>query len=316
MVEIRIDVADPSDLPRLIAVRYAALAAQAPSAYSATEVETLLGDVDEDELRRMIRDRQLFVARVGTEVVGLAGWRGDRVRHVYVDPDLTRRGIASRLLQRVEADYQDRTGADEVRVGVALHAKPFYAANGYRLVEQAAAWDGSAYLRMAKPLTPAYVRRSARVLVVDSADRVLLIRSLTVAGDPHSGHIWLTPGGGVEPGESLPAAAVRELAEELGLRAAAEELTPVAYSGGHADLWLSGLFRDDFFLHRVTSHEVDPAGLTELERSHYAGYRWWTVADLGATTETVYPFGLAELLAEIVAGRPPVIPVELPWHHG
>ena len=54
---------------------------------------------------------------------------------------------------------------------------------------------------------------------------------------------------------------------------------------------------------------------TELERRLHYGHHWWTLAELAGTTETVYPYRLAELLADIIAGRIPTAPVELPWHH-
>jgi 8-oxo-dGTP pyrophosphatase MutT (NUDIX family) len=161
-----------------------------------------------------------------------------------------------------------------------------------------------------------YARRSARVLLIDAADRVLLIRSLLVPGQPDSGHAWFTPGGGIEPGEDLATAAARELREEIGLHADPIDLRHVAYTAGHGELgWANGLFRDDFLLHRVTSHDVNISGQTELERSHYAGHRWWTPAELAATTEIVYPNRLAALVSDLIAGRIPGQPTELPWHH-
>ena len=53
-------------------------------------------------------------------------------------------------------------------------------------------------------------RRAVRVLLLDEADRVLLVRF-------HDGERswWCTPGGGIEPGESAVEAARRELHEEL-----------------------------------------------------------------------------------------------------
>jgi 8-oxo-dGTP pyrophosphatase MutT (NUDIX family) len=152
-----------------------------------------------------------------------------------------------------------------------------------------------------------FARRSARVLLLDASDRLLLV---------HSSDAWLVPGGGVEEGEKLAEAAARELREETGLAVGPARLHQVAYTTGRADLgWASGLFRDDFFLCRVTSHQVDPAGLNEFERQHYRGHRWWTHSELAATRETIYPAGLAALIADLIAGRLPASPIALPWHH-
>jgi ribosomal protein S18 acetylase RimI-like enzyme len=153
MEPITVEDARPDDVPRLLEIRHAAFARHAPAAYSPAEVATLLADVSEDELQAMIASRQLFVARTAARViVGLAGWKGTQLRHVYVDPAYTRRGIATRLLGHVEADFRTRTGATRIEAGVALHAEPFYRARGYQLVRRAQAWDGSAYLEMTRTL--------------------------------------------------------------------------------------------------------------------------------------------------------------------
>jgi 8-oxo-dGTP pyrophosphatase MutT (NUDIX family) len=162
------------------------------------------------------------------------------------------------------------------------------------------------------PVPGPYRRRSARVLLTDRADRVLLLRFRD--GD---GHIWLTPGGGVQDGEPLDDAAARELREEIGLSVPAADLrAPVAYSGGYASFsWAEGIFRDDFFHHRVDAHEIDTSGMEDLEAGHHGGHRWWSVDELRTTTDTVYPLELADLVDDLVNGRVPTEPVELPWHH-
>ncbi|MFC6021030.1 NUDIX hydrolase [Plantactinospora solaniradicis] len=162
-----------------------------------------------------------------------------------------------------------------------------------------------------------YRRRAARVLLLDAAGRVLLLRCLVDPEDPGAGHCWMVPGGGVDDGESLAQAAARELHEEVGLLVDPDELgEPVAQTTGYADLgWAEGLFRDDFFCHRVDTHVVDTSAMEPLERGSHSGHRWWPVEELASTDETVYPYELAPLLADLLAGGHQGQPVTLPWHH-
>lgn len=155
------------------------------------------------------------------------------------------------------------------------------------------------------------------MLLVDRDDRLLLFELRRDAAQPQSGSCWITPGGGVDRGESLAVAAARELAEEIGLVLAPALLGPViAQTGGYADLsWATGMFRDDFFFYRVDAHDVDTSGQEALESSQLLSHRWWTVAELADTTETIYPLGLVALLGDLLAGRTPAEPIPLPWHH-
>ncbi|BCJ48022.1 hypothetical protein GCM10010168_23810 [Actinoplanes ianthinogenes] len=150
--DMTIGPAVPGDLPRILEIRYAAFARHAPSAYSPQEVQTLLGDVDPDEIASMITGRTVFVAREAGHTLGCAGWQGERLRHVYVDPRAGRRGIGTALLATVETDFGTRTGRTHLHAGVALHAEGFYRANGYQVLRRARDWDGSSYLEMRKPL--------------------------------------------------------------------------------------------------------------------------------------------------------------------
>jgi 8-oxo-dGTP pyrophosphatase MutT (NUDIX family) len=163
-----------------------------------------------------------------------------------------------------------------------------------------------------------YIRRSARVFVLDSRDRVLLMRCNLVADRPSAGQIWVTPGGGVADGEELHATAARELWEEVGLRVDPGDLLPgVAYIEGFAEIHDlgAGLYRDDFFFLRVDRHEVDDGNQEAFERGQINEYRWWSIAELRETDEFVVPLRMADLLADIVAGRAPAEPVVLPFHH-
>ena len=164
---------------------------------------------------------------------------------------------------------------------------------------------------------PDYARRSARVLVIDEAGRVLLLHCLMSSAEPERGSCWMTPGGGVDSGETLVETAARELHEEIGLSVSAAKLgRRVAFTSGRAEFtWLSGFFRDDFFHLRVAGHAVDASRRVGYERDVFLGERWWTAEEIDATDEAVYPFGLADLLRRLAKGDIPDTPVELPWHH-
>jgi len=138
-------------------------------------------------------------------------------------------------------------------------------------------------------------RLAARVLILDAAGRVLLFRG----GDParpQDGEWWFTPGGGVEPGESLAAAARREIHEETGYQL--DELGPVVLSR-QARFSFEGQEYDQtehYFRVRVGHTEVDYSGWTETERRTVRTHRWWTAEELRATDETVYPANLIDFV--------------------
>lgn len=166
------------------------------------------------------------------------------------------------------------------------------------------------------PVAPAGPRRrpSSRVLLLDPAGRVLLLRGREPTRP--GVHFWFTTGGGSEPGEDARAAGVREVAEETGLR-----LDTAALRG---PLWWRRsvfLFDGDtvqaeetYFAAAVAEFTPDGAGRTELERRTVIDARWCSaqeIRDLDAAGEQVYPPGLADLLSEAVAqahtpvGSPP-----------
>lgn len=148
----------------------------------------------------------------------------------------------------------------------------------------------------------AIARVGARMILLDPQDRVLLIEEAgTSAGT--SWHHWLTPGGGVEAQESLAGAATREVIEETGLRVQLPaDAVPVHR---HRRLWSwQGLTYeqvDNIFTARVGApFDVSPAALTPMELQTVVGARWWPLAELSRTTDTVIPSDLAGIVRAVL----------------
>jgi len=137
---------------------------------------------------------------------------------------------------------------------------------------------------------PRFDRRAVRVLVVDEADRVLLFQDSDLGLDPVT-HWWVTPGGGVDPGESDLEAGVRELWEETGLVVQAGDLAGPLLTRvvvhGYSDKVVDQV--EVFYVVRVPAFEVDTTAHTEEEQLTVADIRWWTPADLASTTDDIWP---------------------------
>lgn len=147
-------------------------------------------------------------------------------------------------------------------------------------------------------MTPQVLERTAaRVVLVDRDDRVLLIHGHDPAR-PERGWYWFTPGGGLEPGETLAQGAVREVQEETGLVLPEPALGPVVAESriefGFEDLLVRQHNR--FFVVRVDAFEVDTSGWEPAEQRAQGEVRWWPRADLATTAETVYPEDLLEII--------------------
>jgi len=154
-------------------------------------------------------------------------------------------------------------------------------------------------------------RPTARVLLLDARDRILLMKG-RLPGNTGRPGAWFTVGGGVEPGETIVEAAAREILEETGITDFV--IGPIVWRReGVMRFPEPRLFKEQYLVARCEGAEPTRDGWNAMERDFIDDIRWWTLAELVTTADRVVPPGLATLLPAILAGRFPVEPEVIPW---
>ncbi len=152
------------------------------------------------------------------------------------------------------------------------------------------------------------IRRAVRAVVLDPADRVLLVRF-----EFPQVVVWAAPGGGLEPGEQPHDTLRRELIEETGL--ADPEIGPVIWTRTHVFPFLDGSYdgqAESFYLVRTGAFEPRPAmSWEDLGGEYVTDVRWWPHRELEESGATFAPRRMPELIARLVAEGPPPRPIDI-----
>ena len=160
------------------------------------------------------------------------------------------------------------------------------------------------------------LRPAVRAVVADRDDRVLMVR-WTLDGPDGPVHVWGTPGGGIEPGESHEDALRRELLEEVGHVVGPEGCGPcVAHRVHTFPLGDWDGQEEWYYLLRVDA--LTPRGVLteeELAAENLTATGWHTVAQVRALPRPsgarVAPSDAAAFLERLLADGPPAEPLEL-----
>ena len=133
-MDLLIRSADIGDLPDLRRIFRDAVEVLGPSVYSSAQVAAWAAFADETEFEGFILGANTSVAEIGAEIVGFCGIEDNgHITSVYVRPELSRRGIATRLLRFV-MDRSGRPGSGRYHAEASLFSLPLFRRCGFQQV--------------------------------------------------------------------------------------------------------------------------------------------------------------------------------------
>lgn len=134
MNDLVIRVAGPDDALAISALVQHTVRTSNGKDYPAEAIEMIVANFAADKVGQRMAERDVFVCQQNDRVVGTIALGGDRLRSLFVDPELQQAGIGARLVAHLEA-HARKVGVRELSLSSSLTARGFYERLGYRLIE-------------------------------------------------------------------------------------------------------------------------------------------------------------------------------------
>jgi len=161
------------------------------------------------------------------------------------------------------------------------------------------------------------IRKAARVLLLNDKNELLLMCvedfDISTTEGKRNKRFWCTIGGGIETGESIEQAAIREIYEETGIKKDAIELGPVVWHG-NVELLLKGTLtrlEESFIVAKTKQINVFLQNPTQDEQQVVKKLQWFSLENIQKSPEVIFPILLPKYLPRVLAGEYPEQPVEI-----
>ena len=135
MNEFVIRDARPDDAPAISALVQHTVRISNSRDYPAEAVAFIVANFAINKLAPRLAQRDVFVCERGDRIVGTISLGGDRLRSLFVWPELQKGGIGARLVAHLEGHARLK-GVRELKLSSSLTARGFYERLGYRLIER------------------------------------------------------------------------------------------------------------------------------------------------------------------------------------
>lgn len=155
------------------------------------------------------------------------------------------------------------------------------------------------------------IRRRASALLVSPKNKLFLFK-FAFAFLAHGKSLWVTPGGGVDEGESFAQGLQRELFEELGLDVAVAE--PYVFFRKMPFISKSGeKFTSDerYYVVKVPDENVLFGNMSTGERQLTKEGKWWSIDGIRSSSEEFFTDDLDVILKDIISDNLPFTPQEI-----